>query len=113
MSQVTRNKLDFPTPGSRNALKKFGGRFDEVDSFLREYDTLCTAYGLDNNECFKYIVRYVKRSIWEIMEGLEEYTSKDWNKFADTVCCLFDHVRTEKHFKDKDLTKLVSDVRFA
>ena len=113
MSQVTRNKLDFPTPGSQNAPKKFGGRFDEVNSFLREYDTLCTAYGLDNNECFEYIVRYVKQSVREIMEGLEEYTSKDWNKFADTIRRLFDHVRTEKHFKDKDLTKLVSDVRFA
>ena len=111
MSQVTRNKLDFPTPGSRNAPKKFGGRFDEVDSFLREYDTLCTAYGLDNNERFEYIVRYVKRSVREIMEGLEEYTSKDWNKFADTVRRLFDHVRTEKRFKDKDLINLVSESR--
>ena len=36
---------------------------------------------------------------------------KDWNKFADTVRRLFDHVRTEKCFKDKDLTNLVSESR--
>ena len=45
------------------------------------------------------------------MEGLEEYTSKDWNKFTDTVHHLFDHVRTEKRFKEKDLTNLISKSR--
>ena len=79
-----------------------------MDSFLREYDTLCTAYGLDNDEHFEYIVQYVKQPVWEIMEGIEEYTSKDWNKFADIVHCLFNHVRTEKCFKEKGLVNLVS-----
>ena len=42
------------------------------------------------------------------MEGLEEYTFKDWNKFANIVHRLFNHVRTEKCFKEKDLANLVS-----
>ena len=106
--QSTRNKFDFPTPRSWNAPKTFSGWYDEIDLFLKQFENLSTAYGLTNDERFEYIPLYVKRSVGEIIEGLLEYASKDWKKFSDTLWQLFDHVKVEKRFKEKDLSNFVS-----
>ena len=110
-NQSTRTKLDFPTPRSRNAPKTFTGRYDEVGSFIKEFEVLADAYNLSNDDRFELVTRYVKRSIREIIEGLEEYHKKDWKKFADNLRKLFDHDRTEKRFKEKDLQKFISKTR--
>jgi hypothetical protein len=106
-----RTKLDFPTPRSRNAPKTFTGRYDEIDPFLKEFEALSSAYNLSNDDRFDLITRYVKRPVREIIEGLEEYAKKDWSSFADTLRKLFDHVKTEKRFKEKDLLKFISKTR--
>ena len=107
----TRSKLEFPTPRSRNAPKTFTGRYDEVGSFIKEFEALADAYNLSNDDRFEFVTRYVKRSIREIIEGLEEYHKKDWTKFANSLRKLFDHDRTERRFKEKDLQKFISKTR--
>jgi hypothetical protein len=109
MNPNTRSKLDFPTPRSRQAPKTFSGRYDEVDSFLQEFDALSSAYGLTNDEKFQKITLYVTRSIREVIEGLQEYTDRNWTQFSDTLRRLYDHVKTDRRFKEKDLRNLVSD----
>ena len=54
------------------------------------------------------IPQYVKQSVCEIIEGLQDYSSKDWKKFPDTLHQLFNHVKMEKCFKEKDLSRFVS-----
>jgi len=106
-----RSKIDFPPPRSRHAPKTFSGRYDEVDSFLKEFENLAKTYGLSNDDRFDYVLRYVKRSVREIIEGLQEFADKDWTVFADTLRSLFDHAKLDKRFKEKDLTNFISKSR--
>lgn len=115
MADVTssshRSKLDFPAPGSRNAPKTFGGHYDEVDFFLKEFERLAQAYNLNIDDRFDYIIRHVKHDVREVIEGLTEYTNKDWTKLQATLRDMYDHVRTEKRFKEKDLVEYVNKTR--
>ena len=73
-----------------------------MDQFIEQFETLATAYDLTNNDRFEYVVRYVKRPIHKIIEGLQEHVSKDWNGFNETLRQLFDHIQTKKRFKEKE-----------
>src|SRR5215472_7659027 len=105
----TRSVMDFPPPGSRRAPKTFSGKFYEVDSFLEEFDNLAAYYLLSDKDKFAQVVRYVTRSVRDIMEGLSSYKDRKWDEFKDELRMIFEHERLEDRYTMRDLKSLTDE----
>src|SRR5882724_11111580 len=104
---ATRTKADLPPPNSKNAPAIFSGHYAEIDTFLKEFAMMADAYNLNNGDRFDTILRYVTRPVKEVIEGLHEYTTKDWKAFKATLRQLYNHVKMEKQYKEKDLVTFI------
>jgi len=102
-----RTKADLPPPSSKKAPTIFTGHYAEVDTFLKEFVLMADAYNLTNADRFETILRYVSRPVKEVIEGLHEYTIKDWSKFEDNLRQLYNHAKMEKRYKEKDLKTFI------
>ena len=103
-SVLTRSKADLPHPNSKKAPKTFTGRHDEIESFLREFKEMTNLYNVPTTECFDLVTRYVSRRVSEVIEGLTEYHSKNWQAFVTQMKKLYNHAKTEKRYTQRDLT---------
>ena len=74
-----------PVPGSKNAPKKFTGKFSEIKLFIKHYEKLCIQKKVtDPGDKVENITQYCSRKVREFMEGLPSYAYKDWDLFVHT-----------------------------
>src|SRR5882724_12845946 len=100
-------KADLPPPNSKKAPAIFSGHYAEINTFLKEFAMMADAYNLNNDDRFNTILHYVTRPVKEVIEGLHEYTTKDWKAFKATLRQLYNHVKMEKQYKEKDLVTFI------
>ena len=110
----SRTKLDFPTPGSSKAPKKFKGDYDEIDSFLKTFVALANAYNLTTDDRFELIVMHVSKSVRELIHALKEYwdtTNRDWNTFEAKLRQAYNAEKVEMRYKEKHLLIFIAKTR--
>src|SRR5215469_5269784 len=103
-TQGSRSRADFPPPRSRNSPKTFRGKYDEIDSFLKEYDTLARFYNLSTEERFDLLPHYVGSKVKQTLQGLLEFQDKRWDDLVTVLKKLYNHDRVEKAYKLHHLT---------
>ncbi|KAK7686651.1 hypothetical protein QCA50_010251 [Cerrena zonata] len=93
-----------PVPGTRNAPKKFKGKFSRIKLFIKHYEKLCVQKEVkDDEEKIQNITQYCSRSVREFMEGLTSYTGKNWDIFVQDLMEFYDAERDTKRYKRGDL----------
>jgi len=57
------NHFNFPAPKSKQALKTFDGKYNEIEDFLMEFDNLTNAHHLDTKSRFELLPKYVGHKV--------------------------------------------------
>ncbi|HEV7736734.1 MAG TPA: hypothetical protein VGO47_05095, partial [Chlamydiales bacterium] len=99
MTSSIKNRAEFPSPRSRNSPKTFKGKYDEVDPFLKEFDSLAKFYNLSTEERFDLLPRYVGTKVKRTLYGLSEFQTHKWDKLVIVLKKLYNHDRVEKAYK--------------
>ena len=60
-------------------------------------------------ERFNLITCYVSHQVSEVIEGLTEYHSKNWQDFVTQMKKLYNHAKTKKRYTQRDLDSFISD----
>src|SRR6266481_2343248 len=108
-SVLTRSKADLPPPKSKKAPKMFTGHHAEIESFIREFVQMMNLYNIPATERFELITRYVSRRVAEVIEALTEYQRKDWDGLKKQLKKLYNHIKVEKRYSEKNLDTFVKE----
>ena len=102
-----------PVPGSKNAPKKFKGKFSEIKLFIKHYEKLCVQKKVtDPKEKIENLTQYCSRKVREFMEGLPSYSGDDWEIFSQNLLEYYDADRDTKHYKRGDLEAFCKQMRY-
>ncbi|CAL1712335.1 unnamed protein product [Somion occarium] len=102
--------IDLPIPGTKNAPKKFKGKYSEIKPFVQHYERLCLQKGVtDAQEKIENITQYCSRDAREFMEGLSSYKSGNWDQFTRDLLEFYDAERDSKRYRPKDLVIYVKN----
>ena len=85
------------------------GCHDEIKSFLREFEEMTNLYNVPTTEHFDLVTCYISHQVSEVIEGLTEYHSKNWQDFVTQMKKLYNHAKTEKRYTQRDLDSFISD----
>ena len=108
-SVLTHSKANLPHPNSKKAPKTFTGCHNEIESFLREFEEMTNLYNVPTPEHFNFVTCYVSCQVSEVIEGLTEYHSKNWQDFVTQMKKLYNHAKTEKRCTQHDLDSSITD----
>ena len=107
-----RGVADLPIIGTKGSPRKFKGRADEVEDFLRHYERLCTKYQITaDNERVESITQYCSRQVREFLEGLRSYRTPNWAQFRKDFREFFNADLDERRFRIRDLVKFTDKSR--
>ena len=113
MSRSTHTGVYYlPVPGSKNAPKKFKGKFSEIKLFVKHYEKLCVQKQvLDPQEKIENITQYCSKKVREFMEGLPSYSKGNWDLFVQDLLEFYDADRDIKRYKRGDLEAFCKSMR--
>ena len=101
-----------PVPGSKNAPKKFKGKYSEIKHFINHYEKLCVQKQVtDPKEKVDNITQYCSKNVREFMEGLPNYVRGNWEAFVQDLLEFYDADRDVKRYKRGDLEALCKNMR--
>lgn len=93
-----------PVPGTKDAPKKFKGKFSKIKLFIKHYEKLCIQKSVTNEEeKVQNITQYCSRSVREFMEGLPSYKTNNWEAFVQDLLEYYDAERDIKRYRRGDL----------
>ncbi|EIN07613.1 hypothetical protein PUNSTDRAFT_45157 [Punctularia strigosozonata HHB-11173 SS5] len=102
-----RNISDMPPKHSKQAPGTFKGDYTAIQEFLDEYERLCKKNNMmDDAEKVQTIRGYCSRSVWEVMEGMENYLVPDLEEFKKEALRKWNDDKNNLKFVEKDLEDL-------
>src|SRR6266481_8990071 len=103
MSFLTQSKADLPPPKSKKAPKMFTGHHAEIESFICKFVQMMNLYNIPAIEHFELITCYVSRQVAKVIDALTEYQRKDWDGLEKQLKKLYNHIKVEKCYSEKNL----------
>ncbi|PPQ94066.1 hypothetical protein CVT25_009720 [Psilocybe cyanescens] len=83
--------VDMPVPTATGA-PKFSGSYTEVKNFLDQCDHLFLQYSVTtDDEKVRYMYLCCNHQSHEIVKGLSNYHTKEWNGLKAQMLAIFDH----------------------
>ena len=82
---------------------------DEIESFLREFGEMTNLYNVPTTEHFDLVTHYISHRVSEVIEGLIECHSKNWQDFVTQMKKLYNHAKTKKRYTQRDLNSFIAD----
>lgn len=97
-----------PIKKGKHAPQTFTGRFDKINEFFEELEGICTERGVtDKAEMCKAVTRFCSRKVVEVIEGLEQYRSKNYDSLKKELKFIFDCEWEDVRYTTADLYQLI------
>lgn len=106
-----RSVLDMPVPGTRQAPRKFHGRWTEVRPFLDLYERLCQVNNVTGEAKCTSILQYCSLATREVIEGMKAYRDRDWTAMRSEIEKQFNADRAERRYVEQDLARYTAQSR--
>ena len=91
--------VNLPSPGSKQAPKSFKGNHREVERFIAHFEYLCSQKSItDPKEKCLGLVQYCSYDVADLIEGLEEYTTNNYDDLIKKFQHLYDSNRRKGEY---------------
>jgi len=91
--------INLPSPGNKQAPKTFKGNHREVERFVAHFEYLCLQkVVVDPKEKCLGLVQYCSYDVADLIEGLEEYTSHNYDGLLKKFQHLYDSSRRKGEY---------------
>ena len=111
-SSMVKTIADLPVPGSKNAPKKFTGKYSRVKRFTDHVKKLIEGVtGLDGTQKCRILLEYCSTKVADFLERLNSFKSHDFNKLVEDIHMYYDADLAESKWKEKDLMSHIREYR--
>ncbi|RDB25141.1 hypothetical protein Hypma_008118 [Hypsizygus marmoreus] len=86
---TVRTPAMMPSPQAKEAPKTFTGSHEDVQKFIKWYNSLCTTYNIPEAE-----------------KSLSSYVDRKWNVLEKDLLCYYDADQRDTHYNIHDLKQL-------
>ena len=89
-----------PIVGQKGAPKKFRGKSEDVELFIKHYERLCSQRSIEDDvEKVENISQYCSKEVRECIESLNSYTEKSWKALKKDILELYDAEKEQRKFR--------------
>lgn len=101
-----------PIVGQKGAPKKFKGKSEDVELFIKHYERLCSQRSITSDtEKVENISQYCSKDVRECIESLNSYTEKSWKGLKKDILELYDAEKEQRKFRLRHLESFVKKSR--
>ena len=104
--------MDLPLRGTKNAPRKFKGKYNQIKEFFSEVESVCTAKNITSNEekC-KAVLRYCSHQVTKVINGLQQFKDNNYDALKTELLFMYDGDRTEVEYSISDIGPLIKKWR--